>query len=209
MAINKIISTARARAAIAAVLLMFAAGSYGVYDRQTDTAKVEGVAVPPAVILATEKLIKPWESVELIAYLDKLANPPVWTICWGDTLGVFKGMRKSQEECDRLLIQRVMRDFYGPLSKVPNFTQAPVSVQASMISGAYNFGVGSTSPRKGWLGSTARRMIEQRKWREACEAQTAWNKAGGKVLRGLVNRREMGDAQRLGEAELCVSGIPR
>jgi hypothetical protein len=24
---------------------------------------------------------------------------------------------------------------------------------------------------------------------------------------GLVRRREMGDAQRLGEAELCVSGL--
>lgn len=208
MPINKIIPTARAKAAIAAVLMLFAAGSYGFYDHKTNTATVEGVSVPPAVILATEKLIKPWEAVELVAYLDTLARPPVWTICWGETLGVTKGMRKTRAECDRMLIERVMRDFYGEIAKVPNFKQAPVSVQASMISGAYNFGVGSTNPRKGWLGSTARRMIEQRKWREACEAQTAWNKAGGRVLRGLVNRREMGDAQRLGEAELCVSGIP-
>jgi GH24 family phage-related lysozyme (muramidase) len=45
-------------------------------------------------------------------------------------------------------------------------------------------------------------------WRKACEAQTAWNKAGGQVVGGLIKRREMGDAQRAGEAEVCVSGLP-
>lgn len=208
MAVNKLFATPRARAAIAAVLLAFSAGSYGVYDRATNTATIENIAVPPAVVLAAETLIKPWESIELVAYLDTLANPPVWTICWGETKGVYKGMRKTKAECDRMLIERLMRDFYPPLAKVPNFTQAPVSVQASMLSGAYNFGVGTTNPRKGWLGSTARRHIEKREWAEACAAQTAWNKAGGRVLRGLVNRREMGDKDRLGEANLCLSGIP-
>jgi len=31
--------------------------------------------------------------------------------------------------------------------------------------------------------------------------------AGGQMVNGLVKRREMGDAQRLGEAETCVSGL--
>ncbi|MND71481.1 Phage lysozyme [compost metagenome] len=71
-----------------------------------------------------------------------------------------------------------------------------------MISGAYNFGVG------GMCGSSAARLAKAGQYRQACEAQTAWNKAGGRVVNGLVNRREMGDAQRIGEAELCVSGLP-
>ncbi|MNW16158.1 hypothetical protein D3C71_2149160 [compost metagenome] len=50
-------------------------------------------------------------------------------------------------------------------------------------------------------------MAKVGKYRESCEAATAWNKAGGKVLRGLVLRREMGDEKRIGEAELCVSGL--
>jgi len=70
-----------------------------------------------------------------------------------------------------------------------------------MISGAYNFGVG------GMVNSTAARHASAGRYKEACEAQTAWNKAGGQVVTGLVRRREMGDAQRLGEAELCLSGI--
>ncbi|MGV1953138.1 glycoside hydrolase family protein [Agrobacterium vitis] len=57
------------------------------------------------------------------------------------------------------------------------------------------------------MGSRAATLAKQRKFREACEAQTAWNKAGGQVVNGLVKRREMGDAQRIGEAEICVSGL--
>ncbi|WP_323455290.1 glycoside hydrolase family protein [Rhizobium sp. AN5] len=57
------------------------------------------------------------------------------------------------------------------------------------------------------VNSTAAKLHVQGKYRQGCEAQTAWNKAGGQVVRGLVNRREMGDAQRQGEAELCVSGL--
>lgn len=198
MPINKIRATKRGKAAIAAVLLAFAGGSYGLYNPKTETVTVEGVAVPPSVILSIEKLIKPWEGVELVAYLDAVGVP---TICWGETKGVKLGMRKTREECDRMLMETVLRDYYGPISRYPNFKAAPDSVEASMISGAYNFGVAR------WLSSTAAKRIAAKDWRGACEAMTAFNRAGGKVLRGLVNRREMGDAQRLGEAELCVSGL--
>lgn len=198
MPINKIRATKRGKAAIAAVLLAFAGGSYGLYNPRTETVMVDGVAVPPSVILSIEKLIKPWEGVELVAYLDAVGVP---TICWGETKGVKLGMRKTREECDRMLVETVFRDYYGPISKHPNFKAAPDSVEASMISGAYNFGVAR------WLSSTAAKRIAAKDWRGACEAMTAFNRAGGKVLRGLVNRREMGDAQRLGEAELCVSGL--
>ncbi|MDF2622165.1 MAG: glycoside hydrolase family 24 [Xanthobacteraceae bacterium] len=60
---------------------------------------------------------------------------------------------------------------------------------------------------KGWCGSTAARYIRAKLWRQACDAQTAWNRAGGKVVQGLVNRREMGDASRIGEGEICVTGL--
>lgn len=198
MPMNKIRATSRGKAAIVAVLLAFAGGSYGLYNPKTETVIVDGQVVPPAVMLSIETLIKPWEGVELRAYLDAIGVP---TICWGETKGVKLGMRKTRDECDRMLIATVMRDYYGPISKHPNFTVAPDSVQASMISGAYNFGVAR------WLSSTAAKRIAARDWRGACEAMTAFNRAGGKIMRGLVNRREMGDAQRLGEAELCVSGL--
>ena len=70
-----------------------------------------------------------------------------------------------------------------------------------MISGAYNFGTGAMKK------SRTAKFVTSGEFRHACEAQTAFNKAGGYVLKGLVTRREMGDAQRIGEAELCVSGL--
>ncbi|PZU22195.1 MAG: glycoside hydrolase [Shinella sp.] len=189
MPVNKIVATKRGKAAIASVLAVLAAGGYSAYT---------AMKTPPAVIVATEKLIKPWEGISLKPYVDMVG---VRTWCWGETKGTPKASY-TRDECDAMLIVRVNRDYYGQIIQcAPKLPSAPISVQASMISGSYNFGV------RAWCNSTAARMIRAENWRGACEAQTAFNKAGGQVVNGLVRRREMGDAQRLGEAELCVSGL--
>ena len=191
MPINKITATKRGKAAIAAVLAGIAAGGFAGY-------RALPVDPPAAVILATEKLIKPWEGVSLTPYVDVVG---VKTWCWGETKGTPK-QRYTADECNAALVQRVYHDYYSPIVKcATRLKDAPISVQASMISGAYNFGTGA------WCKSRAAIRIKGGDWRGACEAQTSFNKAGGKVWRGLVNRREMGDAQRIGEAELCVSGL--
>ena len=194
MPIHKITSTRRGKAAIAAVLAGISAGSYAAYNAYAPNGQMD-----PAVVLAAEKLIMPWEGLRTNAYLDSVGIP---TICWGETKNVRLGMTKTPAECRDMLISRTFSDYQQPIVKcAPKLAQAPVSVRAAMISGSYNFGVGA------WCRSTAKRMIDASEWNAACEAQTAFNKAGGRVLTGLVNRREMGDAQRIGEAELCVSGL--
>lgn len=204
--INRIAPTKRGRAAIAVVLASLSAGGYGVWSATDRTVTIDGRPVPAPVVLAVEQLIKPWESLILKSHWDRFGK--VWDICYGETKGIGPGMTKTKGECEAMLYRRALEDFYQPqLACAPALALAPDSVQASMISGAYNFGVGSLKPRRGWCGSSAAIRIREKNWRAACEAQTAWNKAGNQVLRGLVNRREMGDAQRLGEAELCVSGL--
>ena len=194
MPIHKITSTRRGKAAIAAVLAGVSAGSYAAYDRYSPGGQMD-----PAVVLAAEKLIMPWEGLRTTAYLDSVGVP---TICWGETKNVRLGITRTPVECRDMLISRTFADYQQPIVKcAPKLLKAPVSVRAAMISGSYNFGVGA------WCRSTAKRMIDASNWNAACEAQTAFNKAGGRVLTGLVNRREMGDAQRIGEAELCVSGL--
>lgn len=189
MPVNKIVATKRGKAAIASVLAVLAAGGYSAYT---------AMKTPSAVILSVEKLIKPWEGISLVPYVDMVG---VTTWCWGETKGTPKD-RYTRDECDAILIDRVKRDYFDQIVKcAPKLPVAPTSVQASMISGSYNFGV------RAWCNSTAARMIKAENWRGACEAQTAFNRAGGQVVNGLVRRREMGDAQRLGEAELCVSGL--
>ncbi|MBO9170893.1 lysozyme [Rhizobium sp. L245/93] len=199
MPINKITSTKRGKLAIAAAL---AAAVVGGWHALKDTS---ATVHPPAVILATNTLIRPWEGTELHSHWDRFGK--VWDICHGETeypvgTPIKPGMSFTMRECDDMLEARLYRDYYLPLTKkTKGYTSFPVSVQAAELSGAYNFGVGGMS------GSKSARLAEQGRYREACEAQTAWNKAGGEVLLGLVNRREMGDAQRAGEAEVCVSGL--
>lgn len=206
MPINKIVATKRGKSAVAAAATAAVISGWATLfgGSAPDTpaeirAAISQGHTPPAVKLAIDKLIKPWEGVHTTAYRDIVGVP---TICYGETKGVRMGMRVTMADCERMLVRTVVNDYYLPLvDRAKNFTAAPVSVQASMISGAYNFGTG------GQLKSSQIRYVAAKKWRAACEAQTAYNKAGKKIVRGLVLRREMGDAQRLGEAELCVSGL--
>jgi GH24 family phage-related lysozyme (muramidase) len=209
MPINRIVSSGRGKAAIAAVIVAASASGWAAFGGGSapDTSKEVRAAIakgitPAPVVLAVESLIKPWESLKTTSYKDMVG---VWTVCWGETRingkPVTPGMTFTKKQCDDMLTASVM-DYYLPLvDKLEGFNQAPISVQASMISLAYNIGVDRART------STAGKRITAKRYREACEAATAWNQANGKVTRGIVNRREMGDAQRLGEAELCVSGL--
>ncbi len=95
-------------------------------------------------------------------------------------------MVKTKSECEDMLKKRVYNDYYMPLVKrIPGFTKFPISVQATMVSGAYNFGV------SGMVNSRAAKLHVQGKHREGCEAQTAWNKAGGRVVRGAQFRFQL------------------
>jgi hypothetical protein len=62
-------------------------------------------------------------------------------------------MKKTRAECDELLRRRVYADYYLPLTKrIRGYTTFPVSVQAALLSGAYNLGVGAI------VNSTAARL---------------------------------------------------
>lgn len=190
MPIHKIVSTKRGKAAIAAALAASVAAA-GMFPSSP----------PPAVTLAVNSLIIPWEGLVLHSHWDRYAE--IYDICYGETKGVHAGMTKTKEQCHDMLMTRVVNDYYKPLTRcVAGYTKLPVSLQASLLSGAYNFGVGAACK------SRAAKFATAGQFRQACEAQTAFNKAGGHTVQGLVLRREMGDAQRIGEAELCVSGLP-
>jgi GH24 family phage-related lysozyme (muramidase) len=195
MATIKLVPTRRARAAIAAVLLSAGAGG--------TLALMSGAApVPDDVALAVTVLVKPWEGRSLRAYLDTVAKPPVWTICDGDTKGVRPGMVETAAGCDRRLASRIVRDYRAQLvACVPNWPTAPLSWRAMMTSLAWNIGVDAA------CRSTAARLGRAGRWLESCTAATAFNRAGGRMVVGLANRRGMGDATRIGEGELCASGL--
>ena len=212
MPINKIRATGRGRATVAAALVAAAGSSWTAYVATRPEPAVVAIhqaidkgLTPPAVDLAINALIIPWEDLVLKSHWDRFAKK--WDICYGETLlngktPVTAGMSFTQPECLAMLKWRVTHDYYLPLvDGVKDYWKAPLSLQSSMISGAYNYG--APAQKK----SRTAGFVTKHDYHSACLAQTAFNKAGGHVVRGLVLRREMGDAQRLGEAELCVSGL--
>lgn len=154
-----------------------------------------------AIALATTALIQPWEGLVLKSHWDRYAK--IWDICYGETKGVTAGMSRTPEQCDEMLTRRVARDYYVPLTRcIGGFDDKPRSWQAVAISASYNVGVGAICK------STAAELARQGRFRESCEAFTRFNRAGGQVVEGLKRRREYGDAQRIGELELCLEGLP-
>lgn len=153
-----------------------------------------------AIALATTALIQPWEGRVLESHWDRYAK--IWDICYGETKGITAGMRRTPEQCEEMLNKRVYADFYRPLTKcIAGFDDKPKSWQATTISLAYNVGVGAVCK------STAAKYAREGDYKQSCQAMTRFNRAGGQVVGGLVKRREYGDAQRIGELELCLAGL--
>lgn len=152
-----------------------------------------------AVALASAYLIAPWEGMSTVPYRDIVG---VLTVCYGETVGVRPGQRYTQAECDDKLKARVGPDYYEPLRRgIRGFDAAPVSLQASATSAAYNVGV------RPIVTSSAAKAITAGRYVDACHLLTRFNRAGGQVVQGLVNRRTDGDANRIGEEELCLEGL--
>ena len=166
------------------------------------TTGSSGEKMPTAVALASQTLIRPWEGEELHAYLDRVARPPVWTICDGDTQNVKPGMVETPKGCTERLMRRLNTEFYPGLKNcIANFAKRPVSWQAMMISLSWNIGLRSS------CRSTAARLGRAGRYVASCRAATAFNRAGGRMIIGLAHRRGMGDRSRIGEGELCISGV--
>jgi GH24 family phage-related lysozyme (muramidase) len=156
-----------------------------------------------AVALASTYLIAPWEGMSTVPYRDIVG---VLTVCYGETVGVRLGQRFTKADCDAKLKARVGPDYYEPLRRsIRGFDAAPVSLQASAISVAYNVGVSPV------IRSQAARAITAGCYEDACRLLTNFDKARVfgvlKPVPGLTNRRTDGDASRMGEEELCLEGL--
>lgn len=124
-------------------------------------------------------LIRRWEGCKLAAYQ---CSAGVWTIGWGSTgPGIAKGVKWTQEQADKRLHDDVRRFAEGVFGAV-TYEATPAQLGA-MISLAYNIGIGafrsSTLLRKFNAGDVSG---------AGCQLER-WNKAGGKVIQGLTNRR--------------------
>jgi len=125
------------------------------------------------------ELIKRFEGCRLAAYK---CPAGVWTIGWGETRGVKEGDVWTQEQADAVLRQRVGQFMLATLKRCPQLFSSPARLEAC-TSLAYNIGVGAFG------ASSVCRKTKRREFPGAADSFLLWNKAAGRVLRGLTRRR--------------------
>lgn len=118
------------------------------------------------------------EALRTEAYLDPVGIP---TLCYGSTKGVRMGDSRTKQECVTMLHTEAQEFANG----VARLTTVPLTqpMMDSLTSFTYNVGLGAYST------STLRRKLNAGDYCGAADQFPRWNKAGGRVLRGLTKRR--------------------
>ncbi|UUE38293.1 lysozyme [Pectobacterium aroidearum] len=132
-------------------------------------------------------LIQWFEGVRYTPYYDVAG---ILTVCYGHTgSDIIKEKVYTQEECNDLL----EKDTAPAAAAVDKAVKVPITDmrKAALISFTYNVGIGALNR------STMLRKLNAGDASEACDELRRWDKAGGKVWRGLTDRRAV-------ERELCL-----
>lgn len=132
-------------------------------------------------------IIKKWEGLRLVAYPDPATKGEPYTIGYGHTSSaglpyVKPGMRITNQEAEDIL-RSDLKKFEDGVSKLLKRTPTPAQNDA-MISLAYNIGLGN------FQKSTVLRKFNAGDFAGAADAFMLFVKANGKVMNGLVKRRE-------------------
>lgn len=126
------------------------------------------------------KLIKAFEGCKLKAYRDIVG---VLTIGYGHTgADVFEGQVITQEEAERLLRDDLEAFEVGVARLVK--VSLTENQFAALVSFAYNLGLRALG------GSTLLKLLNKGDPEGAALEFTKWSHAGGRVVAGLVRRRE-------------------
>jgi lysozyme len=144
-----------------------------------------------ALGIAAAGLIGGFEGLRTSAYLDPVGIP---TVCYGETRGVQLGDQHTAEECRAMLGDALVefeQDMRACLDEPDKIPDGPYTAFLSL---SYNIGA------RAFCRSTLVRLANAGDLHGACEQLPRWNKAGGRVLKGLVNRRAE-------EREICLAGL--
>jgi lysozyme len=144
-------------------------------------------------LAAAAAFITPWEGVFTSAYRDPIG---IWTVCIGETEGVKPGDRYTVAQCTDMLAKKLPR-YWNEIAACMGdelIGRQTEQRKVAFLSFAYNVGSGA------FCKSTLLLKLKAGDVRGACNELLRWDKAGGKVLRGLSRRREA-------ERKLCLEGL--
>lgn len=145
--------------------------------------------------------LKRHEGLRLHAYPDPATGGEPWTIGYGRAHGIKQGQQISAETAEQYLREDLqwVEDAIRETVTAP-LTQGQYDAICSLI---YNIGEGA------WRGSTMLRRLNERQYMQAAAEFIRWNKANGKVLPGLTNRRVLEQKMFESEGEPESDASPR
>ena len=124
-------------------------------------------------------LIKKFEGCELEAYQ---CSAGVWTIGYGHTKDVEEGDTISKDQAEEMLVEE-LHEYENYVNEYVNVALSQNQFDA-LVSWVYNLGPANLT------ASTMLKVLNSGEYEDVPAQMKRWNKAGGKVLEGLIRRRE-------------------
>ena len=125
------------------------------------------------------ELIKKFEGCETTAYQDSVG---VWTIGFGHTKGVEEGQPCSIEDAESMLANE-MDEYEGYINNMVKVDLQQHEFDA-LVAWVYNLGPTNLGE------STMLKVLNGGQFDRVPEEMNRWTRAGGKILEGLVRRRQ-------------------
>lgn len=133
-------------------------------------------------------IVATWEGKSNDPYRDIVG---IATVCFGETKVQMR--RYTDAECAAMLEDSLIGYAEPVLKRNPGLRHQPYQLAAA-VSLSYNIG------NANYARSTVARRFSSGDLRGACDAFLMWNRAGGKFVKGLDNRRR-------DERRLCLTGL--
>ena len=124
------------------------------------------------------ELIKHFEGCELEAYK---CPAGVWTIGYGHIKGVSEGMSITQEQAEQMLLDE-LKEYENYINEIVTVNLSQNQFDA-LVSWVYNLGPANLK------SSTLLKVLNSGDYAGVPDQIERWNKAGGKVLQGLIRTR--------------------
>jgi lysozyme len=125
------------------------------------------------------ELIKKFEGCETTAYQDSVG---VWTIGFGHTKGVEEGQTCSVEDAESMLADE-MDEYEGYVNNMVKVELQQHEFDA-LVAWVYNLGPTNLGE------STMLKVLNGGQFDRVPDEMNRWTRAGGKILEGLVRRRQ-------------------
>lgn len=157
-------------------------------------------SMPLAAIALLLASLGTWEGMKQVPYRDNLAPGRPWTVCKGITgPDVIPGKRYSVLECEEIETRYVQR----MAKRMEPCVRVPLSVYEWVAWGDFSYNLGIAK----FCGSTAAKLLQQGRRREACHQIPRWKFTDGKDCSIAANECGGIIKRRRWQHETCLKGI--